>query len=238
LPNAVASGPAAPAGDASKRWARVAFAPLLMGVILFGAAGRIDWYSAWFFIALVTLMQVRVIFALERVSPDLLTERSRLQAGSKPWDKIIAPLIAIVLPMLMWLVSGLDLRHSGTPPLTATVQVIGFIVAAVSSELTARAMIANRFFAATVRIQTERGHRVISTGPYAVVRHPGCVGMLGFTLATPLALGSSLAFIPAGLCTVLLIVRTILEDRTLRTELTGYQDYALRVRWRLIPGLW
>jgi protein-S-isoprenylcysteine O-methyltransferase Ste14 len=208
-----------------------------MGAVLFGAAGRLDWWAGWLFIALVVLMQVHVIVTLQKTSPDLLTERNRIRAGTKPWDKVIAPLIALVFPLLMWLAAGLDVRRGNTS-LSAAVQAAGFALATVSAWLAARAMAVNRFFSGTVRIQTDRGHHVISTGPYATVRHPGCVGMLGFTLATPLALGSAMAFVPSGICVLLLVIRTVLEDRTLRAELVGYADYALRVRWRLIPGVW
>jgi protein-S-isoprenylcysteine O-methyltransferase Ste14 len=99
-------------------------------------------------------------------------------------------------------------------------------------------MSANRFFANTVRIQTERGHKVVCTGPYALVRHPGCIGMIGFALSSPLALGSRLAYIPSAISLVVFVVRTALEDRTLQAELEGYADYARRVRWRLLPGVW
>ena len=223
---------AAPARTPARQsWRRVT-------VILFGSSGRIDWIAAWVYIALIAGLQGRVILTLQRNSPDLLAERNRVGEGTKAWDKILAPLVAFVLPLAKWLTAGLDMRFSGASHFSTLVQVGGFAIAAASAELTARAMAANRFFAATVRIQTERGHSVVSAGPYAVVRHPGCVGMLGFTLAAPLALGSALAFWPAGVCAVLLIVRTALEDRMLRAELSGYAEYSQRVRWRLLPWVW
>jgi protein-S-isoprenylcysteine O-methyltransferase Ste14 len=209
-----------------------------MGSVLFLSAGRLDWYPGWTFIFLVVLVQVQVIATLQRICPDLLTERERIREGTKPWDKIIAPVIALVLPVLMWLTAGLDVRNAWTSPFPAWVQATGFVLAGVSSWLAARAMAANRFFSGTVRIQKERGHCVVSSGPYAIVRHPGCVGMLGFTYATPLALGSRLALLPAVACILLLLIRTVLEDRTLHAELAGYAAYAQRVRWRLIPGVW
>jgi protein-S-isoprenylcysteine O-methyltransferase Ste14 len=225
-------------GPARQSWVRAALTPFLMGAVLFSAAGRLDWFAAWIFIALVVLIQIRVIATLQRTSPDLLTERNRMRAGTKPWDKAIVPLIALVLPVLTWLAAGLDLRHARMTAIGPAAQAVGFLLAAGFAELTAWAMAVNRFFSGTVRIQTERGHRVVSTGPYSVVRHPGCVGMLGFTLSTPLALRSPLSFFPAGFCALLLVIRTVLEDRTLRAELEGYSEYALRVRWRLIPGIW
>jgi protein-S-isoprenylcysteine O-methyltransferase Ste14 len=99
-------------------------------------------------------------------------------------------------------------------------------------------MVTNRFFSATVRIQADRGHVVVDRGPYRYVRHPGYAGALAFTLASPVALGSWRALIPAALTAAVLVLRTALEDRTLRAELTGYREYAGRVPGRLVPGLW
>jgi len=100
------------------------------------------------------------------------------------------------------------------------------------------AMAANKFFSATVRIQEERGHTVATGGPYRYVRHPGYVGWLMLTLATPVVLGSRWALVPAGITVILTILRTALEDRTLHSELEGYREYAERVRYRLLPGIW
>jgi protein-S-isoprenylcysteine O-methyltransferase Ste14 len=224
--------------DSRGPWVRLGITPLLMCPVLFGAAGRLNWWAAWAFVAMVVAMQAHVIATLSRISPDLLQERRGMREGTKPWDKAIVPAIALLLPILMWVAAGLDVRATGSAPLGAEWQVAGFVLGVVSAWATGRAMAENRFFATTVRIQKERGHHVISTGPYAIVRHPGCVGMLGFTLATPLALGSRLALIPSAVCVVLLVVRTVLEDRTLHAELPGYAEYATRVRWRLVPGLW
>jgi protein-S-isoprenylcysteine O-methyltransferase Ste14 len=225
-------------GPARQSWVRVALTPPLMGAVLFSAAGRLDWWGAWALIALVVVAQVEVIVMLQRKSPDLLIERNRIRSGTKTWDKVIVPLIAVVLPLMTWILAGLDLRYGWTVRFPALVQAAGLLMAAAFAGLTAWAMKANRFFANTVRIQTERGHCVADTGPYALVRHPGYVGMMGFTLATPLVLGSALAFYPAVLCAGVFVIRTALEDRTLRAELAGYAAYAERTRYRLIPGLW
>jgi protein-S-isoprenylcysteine O-methyltransferase Ste14 len=99
-------------------------------------------------------------------------------------------------------------------------------------------MATNRFYSRYVRIQTERGHTVVMTGPYRFVRHPGYVGIIVFMLASGLALGSLWALIPAGILVVILVVRTGLEDRTLQAELPGYKEYARHVRYRLVPGVW
>ena len=121
---------------------------------------------------------------------------------------------------------------------TAGVEGGALAAAALSMALVTWSMASNRFFSSYVRIQKDRGHVVASGGPYRYVRHPGYVGMLGFGLATPLILGSVWALIPAGLTLVVVVVRTALEDRTLQRELEGYQAYAQRVRYRLVPGLW
>lgn len=99
-------------------------------------------------------------------------------------------------------------------------------------------MVVNPFFEKTVRIQTDHGHRVIDTGPYAYVRHPGYVGFVGWMLSTPLLLPSAWAFVPALLAVIAVVIRTALEDRTLHAELPGYAEYAARIRFRLIPGVW
>jgi protein-S-isoprenylcysteine O-methyltransferase Ste14 len=99
-------------------------------------------------------------------------------------------------------------------------------------------MVVNPFFEKTVRIQTDRGHRVIDTGPYAYVRHPGYLGFVGWILSAPLLLASTWAVAPAVLAVAGLVIRTALEDRTLQNELTGYPEYAARVRYRLVRGIW
>jgi protein-S-isoprenylcysteine O-methyltransferase Ste14 len=99
-------------------------------------------------------------------------------------------------------------------------------------------MAENPFFEKTVRIQSERDHYVIDTGPYRVVRHPGYVGLVPWVLSIPLLLVSARAFLPAGLAVISLLVRTALEDRTLHKKLPGYAEYAARVRSRLVPGVW
>ncbi len=115
---------------------------------------------------------------------------------------------------------------------------VGLLLFLPGTLLFAWSMGVNPFFEKTVRIQSDRGHRVIDTGPYAVVRHPGYLGFSGWCLSTPLLLGSWWAFVPALLSVAGLLLRTVLEDRTLQRELEGYAAYAQRVRHRLLPGVW
>ena len=117
-------------------------------------------------------------------------------------------------------------------------ELISLLVVALGYALWGWAMASNRYFSGLVRIQKERGHTVSTAGPYRLVRHPGYAGLILWTLATPLALGTLWAFVPAGLTVVAIVVRTALEDSTLRKELAGYDNYARQVRYRLLPGVW
>nr|WP_255668363.1 isoprenylcysteine carboxylmethyltransferase family protein [Methanocella sp. CWC-04] len=161
-----------------------------------------------------------------------------MKEGTKEWDKILAPLVALVVPIFIWIAAGLDYRFGWSPEIPVEIQVVFLAVALLGSLLTTWAMVTNRFFAPTVRIQDERGQTTVTSGPYRFVRHPGYLGVIIFDLATPVALGSFWAFIPALIVTILFFIRAFLEDDTLKNELPGYRDYAVKVRYRLIPGLW
>jgi protein-S-isoprenylcysteine O-methyltransferase Ste14 len=148
------------------------------------------------------------------------------------------PIAALYGPALMWLVAGLDKRWNGSPSLAIELELAAFVVVILGYLISIWAFLENKFFSAVVRIQTERGHSVVSTGPYRWVRHPGYAGGLIGYLATPFALGTLWSFLPAVLTGIALIARTALEDQTLQNELTGYREYAARVRYRLLPGVW
>lgn len=171
-------------------------------------------------------------------NPEMLAERSRPKAGSKKWDLVILSLFGI-LTLAEYMVAGLDFRNGWSQDFSQGLQIAGLVVAVIGNDLIlVWAMVTNAFFVATVRIQKERKHAVVSSGPYQFVRHPGYAGTILFHLATPFLLNSSWALIPVGLSVILLLVRTALEDRTLQSELAGYKDYAARVRYRLLPGVW
>jgi len=146
--------------------------------------------------------------------------------------------MAAVGPMAIWITGGLGERYGWPHPPSPTAQIAGVILFAAGCWLVIWAMGSNNYFSTVVRIQRERGHTVASGGPYQYIRHPGYSGMIGFTLAIPLILGSHAAFIPAIATVAVTILRTALEDRTLQRELDGYRGYAGRVRFRLVPGLW
>ena len=156
----------------------------------------------------------------------------------KPWDRVIVLLGALLLPTIGLIVAGLDHRFVWTAVLPAWVHITGLALLAAGYALGAWAMAVNRFFSAVVRIQKERGHAVITRGPYRLVRHPSYAGGLLATIGIPLLLNSWWAVIPASVVVALTIARTALEDRTLQNELPGYAEYAHRTRHRLVPGMW
>ena len=220
------------------RWVVVNIVFLLgLGLSLFLAAGRIDWLLGWIFLGVVTAGQIATTLMLLAVNPTLLGERAWMKKGSKPWDTVIVGL-ADTGWLVTAIVAGLDQRLNWSPHLGAGFSVVGFVLIIVGFILFLWAMASNRFFSSFVRIQTDRGHSVETRGAYRFVRHPGYVGALLTYLASPLALGSLWTFIPATLMLVLFVFRTALEDRTLQNELHGYKDYARRVRYRLLPGVW
>ncbi len=155
-----------------------------------------------------------------------------------PADKFLVSLIAIFGPIVVLLVAGLDHRFGWTHPLPPLVPWIALFLAALGILLGTWAMLENRYFSAVVRIQKDRKQTVVSTGPYRFVRHPSYIGGVVVFLCIPFILNSYWALIPAGVIIAGYLIRTAMEDRKLRAELEGYSDYARRVAWRWIPGIW
>ncbi len=197
---------------------------LFFPAILFGSAGTVNWPMGWAYILMSLGFVVGSRLVLARKHPDLIKERAESGAGAKEWDKLLVWLVAIIGPLAALIVAGLDHRYQWSPDLGLAMQVAALLVLALGTLFSTWAMLENRFFSGVVRIQKERGHCVVSTGPYRFVRHPGYTGGIIANLAGPLALGSLWALIPGGLLVVLVIIRTILEDRTLHDELDGYSE--------------
>jgi protein-S-isoprenylcysteine O-methyltransferase Ste14 len=198
-----------------------------------------DWWQAWAY-ALVSIVGFVISRALAaRRNPDLLAERSRFlqHEDAKPWDKTLAPLVGLG-GALIPLVAGLDARFGWSAGFSLPIELVALAVLVGGYALASYALIENAYFSGMVRLQTDRGQHVISSGPYRWVRHPGYAGALLAYLATPFLLDSAWTLLPALFLTVVLIVRTRLEDQTLQAELPGYGDYARRVRYRLLPGMW
>ncbi len=213
---------------------------ILMPLILFLSAGTFNWLAGWILVAftIVSTLVSRGIVALKH--PDLITERAHYTEAenAKKWDKLFVTMVALWGTFLVWIVAGLDFRFGWSSPLALGWQVAALLIMVLGYSVSVWAMAVNRFFSAVVRIQTDRGHTTITTGPYRVVRHPSySTGILAY-LAIPVFLGTLWAWIPAGLTAILTIVRTAFEDRTLLEELDGYREYAQRVRYRLVPGIW
>lgn len=197
------------------------------------------WRQAWVY-AVVTIAAFVVSRALVgRRNPELLAERSRFmqQADAQPWDRVLAPLVGLG-GALVPLAAGLDARFGPPAGFSLAVELAALALLVGGYVLASYALIENAYFSGMVRIQTDRGQQVVSSGPYRWVRHPGYAGALLAYLATPFLLASLWALLPALLLTVVLIIRTGLEDRTLYAGLSGYAAYAQRVRYRLAPGIW
>lgn len=209
----------------------------LFAAILFWPAGSFRWVEGWLYLGLVTANQSFAYVYLRRVNPEVIEHRLRLGKGTKGWDKIWGLFFTPVF-LAIYVIAGLDAVRFEWSMMPWWLWPLGLALWLPGNALFTWSMAVNPFFEKTVRIQTERGHRVIDTGPYRFVRHPGYLGFFGWSLSAPLLLGSWWAFLPALLSIAGLAIRTGLEDRTLQAELTGYREYASRVRYRLIPGIW
>jgi protein-S-isoprenylcysteine O-methyltransferase Ste14 len=172
--------------------------------------------------------------------PGLLAERSNFDKAPdvKPWDRVLAPLMGLTVSFPLVIVAGLDHHYGWSPDFPAWLNLAGLILVALGYALAIWAMVENRFFSGVVRIQEDRGHVVCDSGPYRIIRHPGYAGNILPLPGIVLALGSIWTTIPALAALIVAVVRTALEDRTLLEELPGYRDYARRVRYRLIPGIY
>ncbi len=221
-----------------KRAGQLLFFLTILAFAFFVSAGGFRFAMAWAMLALYVAGMALTAAVLLARSPDLIAERAEMPAGAKRWDKPLALFLAFYGPVATWLVAGLNARFGWAPRVPFGLQAGAFAAAAAGYAIVSWSMASNRFFSGLVRIQTERGHTVASGGPYRFVRHPGYVGMLTLGLATPIVLGSVWASIPAALMVVVGVIRTALEDRTLRLELPGYAEYAANVRYRLLPWVW
>ena len=208
----------------------------IMGVFLFGSAGRLDWLMGWAYLAILYALSITILVFGNR---EMLLVRAGKEKGIKKWD----PFLALLPFLLFWpganIVAALDYgRFHWSPPIPLPVKLIALLAVASGLAFAAWAMVINKFFTKYVAVQTEREHVVITTGPYAYVRHPGYAGSLLAFITLPIALGSLWALLPAAAGLSLWVVRTFLEDRTLQKDLNGYTEYAQQVRWRLIPYIW
>ncbi|HHY48786.1 MAG TPA: isoprenylcysteine carboxylmethyltransferase family protein [Alphaproteobacteria bacterium] len=209
---------------------------VLMAGLLFLPAGTLDWPLGWGFLAAFIVGVMIGVVVLWRLNPEIFAARSRVQPGTEAWDYLI--LILVIGGFIAILtVAGLDFRF-GWSAVPAWAVWLGYLLftLAFAGQIWAQAV--NRHFEPGVRVQQDRQQTVIDTGPYAIVRHPGYISGSLLALSLPLLLGSWWALAPALVVVAALAIRTPLEERTLRAGLPGYAEYAERVRWRWIPGLW
>lgn len=209
----------------------------VMALLLFLPAGTLAWAKGWIFFAVTFAAFLIASIILARVNPEIFAARRRIQPGTKKWDRI---LLAVLLPSFCAIlaVAALDDARFHWSALPAWSVGLGYALYLLGFALMAYAQAVNKFFEPGVRIQSDRGHHVIDSGPYRIVRHPGYVGACGIFIGIALALGSLWALVPAVCACLLLVIRTNAEDRTLRNELSGYEAYARRVRFKWLPGLW
>jgi len=221
-----------------KRARQLVIQVLLVAGILFISSGRLDWWMAWVYLGIFVVGVIVNAVILMRVNPELIAERAQgMEADTRDWDRVLASLWG-VMSLVALLVAGLNMRFGWSSQIPWGVQLVALVFVVLGFGFASWALISNAFFAGPVRIQEERGHTTVSEGPYRFVRHPGYVGWIVSGVALPLMLGSVWALIPAVLAAAALVIRTALEDRTLQEELHGYTDYAQRVRYRLVPGIW
>jgi protein-S-isoprenylcysteine O-methyltransferase Ste14 len=224
----------------TRQWVRLMVAYLLAPVILLLCGGDLGWWQAWVYSLLIVAAGMGGRIWAERRHPGLMAERQNIEnvQKAKSWDKLLAPLMAVSLVFPMVIVAGLDHRYHWTPAFPLWSIVTGLVLIALGYSFATWALAENRFFSSVVRIQTERGHVVCDTGPYRFVRHPGYAGNILPLFGIVLALNSVWALIPAAVALIITVIRTELEDKTLQGELPGYREYARRVRFRLIPGIY
>ena len=216
---------------------------LVFGASLFLAAGTLRWPGAWWYVLSMAIGQGVTTVVLLRDSLDLLRERlqrPRRLSGVQRWDLLLSKTMGLIGPLAINVVAGLDRRFELSPGAGPSDGVVILAIGAAigGQAFVSAAMIANRFFSAVVRIQSDRHHAVVTSGPYRLVRHPGYAGALVFFGVAPIVLGSLWALVPLAGYVVLVVVRTAKEDRFLRRELAGYEAYCAKTPWRLVPFVW
>jgi protein-S-isoprenylcysteine O-methyltransferase Ste14 len=217
---------------------RLSMACVGMSAAFFGSAGTLAWFQAWLYMVIQFLFWTVTAVWMKKHNPQLLKERMVfLKPAAKNWDKIIiVTSTAVFIPYL--LVPGLDAvryRWSTVPPAVA---VLGFVGVIFALFVMAWVIRVNAYLTRFVEVQRERGHKVITSGPYQYVRHPMYAGLIILLYSIPVALGSLWTLIPASILTLLFVIRTYLEDQTLHEDLEGYNSYSTKVKYRLLPGVW
>ncbi|HEY5048629.1 MAG TPA: isoprenylcysteine carboxylmethyltransferase family protein [Rhizomicrobium sp.] len=222
----------------AKVWIVLAVEAVIFAGLLFGSAGTLGWPPAWAFLGVVSVGAFLITRMVERRDPALVEERLRwpIRRAQLPWDGVVIVILTVVFPGWLALM-GLDAVRFDWSWMPDWLQIVGGIGVATALSFVYRVFEENTFLQ-LVRAHKERGQKLISTGPYAVVRHPFYAAVLFFCISTALLLGSWLGLAGVFVLAVGLVVRTALEDRELRKKLEGYSAYARQVPYRLVPGVW
>jgi protein-S-isoprenylcysteine O-methyltransferase Ste14 len=208
-----------------------------VAAVLFGGAGRLDWLPAWCISILLLCFFVIAGMWMFIKAPELLEERLTASRKSPRWDRIILTFYTIALFVLL-LTAAFDAGRYGWSHVPFAIRVFGASVLLTATAVISWCVRVNSFLSSHARVQREREQFVIDAGPYHYVRHPMYCALIVLFIGLPLALASWLALVPAAAIAALFAVRTALEDRLLTSQLPGYGEYAARVRYRLLPGLW
>lgn len=225
-------------GDPKKtRAVKLAVTIILLFALIFIPAGTLSWPEAWIILLLYGAVVAGVVVWWKKNAPDLLKERMSPGKDAKRWDKLIMRVYTFLLIILL-VIPGLDAVRFRWSSVPLAGRILGFLGFLPAIGLALWAMKENAYLSDVVRIQRERGHSVCRSGPYRFVRHPMYAGVILAFLCFPLSMGSLYSYIPVSLIVILFVLRTTLEDRMLRNELAGYEEYAREVRSRLLPGVW
>lgn len=224
-----------------KLWFSLVVRMALFAVALMWPAGTLIWWEAWSVVGLWTAFGIVMTVFLSKHDPELLAERMKLlpiQKDQKAWDKLMMSLFTVA-GLALYFVPGLDvIRYQWSAPFPVWMEIIAMVIHLPCFWFLWWVMRENTYLSQVVKIDDARGHKVITTGPYAIVRHPMYIVVIVLLFSVPVALGSRYSLILALILTVLMIVRTYFEDKTLYKELQGYADYAKQTHYRLIPGVW
>ena len=207
-------------------------------LLLFISSGKIYILRFWIFIIVNFIYLIFATILLYKINPELINQRGSIKPDTKLWDQFLMRAHNIVLIFILPIVVGLDVGRFQWSYLNYYYLVLGYLLYIISNILVNWAMIVNPHFEATVRIQKDREHKVITSGPYKLIRHPGYLGGIVWAIGVPMILGSIYGFIPSLVGIIIFIIRTGLEDKTLLSELEGYAEYYKKVKYRLIPGIW
>lgn len=209
---------------------------IFIALALFLPAGTIFWFQGWIYIIIMILFSTSLMTYLTKKDPDLLKARAKTKA-TESWDKKLG-WIGTPFYILMYILPGFDAVRFRWSNLSLYINLIGFIGMILSVILFSLVLRENRYLSRVVEIQEERGHRVITTGPYRIIRHPMYLAVIFLYISHCIALGSLFSLIPCAFIIIMIILRTVREDKMLHEQLEGYKEYAQKTRYKIIPGIW